>query len=71
MLGGVGLWLGSEVLIGGAVALAQKLGVSERIISVSVVSIGTSIPELSASIIAILNKEKSHFAGQPHWLKYF
>ena len=55
--------LGSEVLIGGAVALAQQLGVSERIISVSVVSIGTSIPELSASIIAILNKEKAISLG--------
>ncbi len=63
VLGGVGLWLGSEVLIGGAVALAQQLGVSERIISVSVVSIGTSIPELSASIIAILNKEKAISLG--------
>ena len=63
VLGGIGLWLGSEVLIGGAVALAQQLGVSERIISVSVVSIGTSIPELSASIIAILNKEKAISLG--------
>lgn len=63
VLGGVCLWLGSEVLIGGAVALAQQLGVSERIISVSVVSIGTSIPELSASIIAILNKEKAISLG--------
>ena len=52
-IGGFFLWLGSEVLVQGAVELAMKLGVSERIISISVVSIGTSIPELSASIIAI------------------
>ena len=63
LLGGFSLWLGSETLIKGAVSLAQNLGVSERIISVSIVSIGTSIPELSASIIAIINKEKAISLG--------
>ena len=38
LLGGFSLWLGSETLIKGAVSLAQNLGVSERIISVSIVS---------------------------------
>ena len=63
LLGGFSLWLGSETLIKGAVSLAQNLGVSERIISVSIVSVGTSIPELSASIIAIINKEKAISLG--------
>ncbi len=63
LLGGFSLWLGSETLIKGAVSLAQNLGVSERIISVSIVSLGTSIPELSASIIAIINKEKAISLG--------
>jgi cation:H+ antiporter len=63
VLGGFSLWLGSETLIKGAVSLAQNLGVSERIISVSIVSVGTSIPELSASIIAIINKEKAISLG--------
>lgn len=63
LVGGFSLWLGSETLIKGAVSLAQNLGVSERIISVSIVSIGTSIPELSASIIAIINKEKAISLG--------
>tara|TARA_X000000950_G_scaffold35695_2_gene38169 strand:+ start:8097 stop:9035 length:939 start_codon:yes stop_codon:yes gene_type:complete len=61
--GGFSLWLGSETLIKGAVMLAQNIGVSERIISVSIVSLGTSVPELSASIIAILNKEKAISLG--------
>ena len=61
--GGFFLWLGSEVLVSSAVLLAKSLGVSERIISISVVSIGTSIPELSASIIAIINKEKAISIG--------
>lgn len=63
LLGGFGLWLGSETLVKGAVALANTLGVSERIISITVVSIGTSIPELSASIIAVINKEKAISIG--------
>ena len=61
--GGFFLWLGSEVLVNSAVSLATSLGVSERIISISVVSVGTSIPELSASIIAIINKEKAISIG--------
>ena len=63
LLGGFSLWLGSETLIKGAVNLAENLGVSERIISVTIVSVGTSIPELSASIIAIINKEKAISMG--------
>ena len=63
LIGGFSLWLGSETLIKGAVNLAQNLGVSERVISVSIVSVGTSIPELSASIIAIINKEKAISLG--------
>lgn len=62
-LGGLALWLGSETLVKGAVGLAQELGVSERIISISIVSVGTSIPELSASLIAIINKEKAISLG--------
>ena len=62
-LGGFFLWLGSEILIKAAVDLATEWGVGERIISISVVSIGTSIPELSASLIAIYNKEKAISIG--------
>ena len=62
-LGGLGLWLGSETLVKGAISLANSLGVSERVISITVVSIGTSIPELSASIIAVINKEKAISIG--------
>ena len=63
LIGGFSLWLGSETLIKGAVSLAESMGVSERIISVSIVSLGTSIPELTASIIAIINKEKAISIG--------
>ena len=63
VIGGFLLWLGSEVLIKGAVSLASKLGVSERIVSVSIIAFGTSIPELSTSIIAIINKEHNISVG--------
>ena len=63
IIGGVGLWAGSELLIKGAVDVATEFGVSERMIGVTVVSIGTSIPELAASIIAVLKKEKAISIG--------
>jgi len=62
-LGGVGLWAGSEFLITGAIGLATIYQVSERIIGITIVSIGTSIPELAASVIAILKKEKAISLG--------
>ena len=62
-IGGLALWGGSELLIKGAVGLATFYGVSERVIAVTVVSIGTSIPELAASIIAVLKKEKAISLG--------
>ena len=62
-LGGAGLWGGSELLVNGAVGLANSYGVSERVIGITVVSVGTSIPELAASIIAIMKKEKAISLG--------
>ncbi|TYP97969.1 cation:H+ antiporter [Tenacibaculum adriaticum] len=62
-IGGVSLWGGSELLINGSVSLAKNLGVSDAIIGVTVVSVGTSIPELAASIIAVLKKEKAISLG--------
>lgn len=62
-IGGAALWGGSELLINGAVGLATALGVSERIIALTIVSIGTSVPELAASVIAILQKEKAISLG--------
>lgn len=63
VLGGAALWGGSELLVKGAVDIASKLGVSERVIGVSMVALGTSVPELSASIIAALRKEKAISLG--------
>lgn len=62
-IGGTALWGGSELLIHGAVGMASTFGVSDRVIGVTVVSLGTSIPELAASIIAVLKKEKAISLG--------
>lgn len=63
VLGGLGLWGGSELLITGATEMAKDFGVSERLIGITVVSVGTSIPELAASIIAVVKKEKAISLG--------
>jgi cation:H+ antiporter len=59
----VALWGGSELLISGAVNLANMIDVSERLIGISIVSIGTSIPEMAASIVAMVRKEKAISVG--------
>ena len=61
--GGLALWGGSELLITGAVGLATVFNVSERFIGITVVSVGTSIPELAASLIAMVKKEKAISVG--------
>ena len=63
LIGGAALWGGSELLVTGAVSLAETIGVSERVISVTMIAIGTSIPELAASVIAALKKEKALSLG--------
>ena len=51
------LWIGSEMLINSSKEIATKLGVSDRVISISLVALGTSLPELFASIYAAYKKE--------------
>ena len=63
LIGSVGLWAGSELLIHGATSLAKDFGVSERLIAVTIVSVGTSIPELAASLLAVIKKEKGISLG--------
>lgn len=63
LIGGVALWGGAELLVSGAVDLATTMGVSERVISVTMIAIGTSVPELAASVIAALKKEKALSLG--------
>jgi cation:H+ antiporter len=63
LIGGCSLYFGSEWLVFGAKEMALSYGVSERVISVTMVAIGTSVPELAASVIAALKQEKAISLG--------
>ncbi|RMG81319.1 MAG: sodium:calcium antiporter, partial [Bacteroidetes bacterium] len=63
LAGGVGLSYGADWLVQGASGIALKLGVSERTIAVSVVAFGTSVPELTASLIAAFRKQMDVSVG--------
>jgi cation:H+ antiporter len=52
-----GLMLGSEWFLTGTIGISRSFGISERIIALSVVAFGTSIPELITSVIAAFRKE--------------
>ena len=62
-LASVGLVFGADFLVKGASGIAIKMGVDERIISVSVIALGTSLPELATSIAAAVRKELDIFIG--------
>lgn len=63
LIGGVALWGGAELLVTGAVDLAEMLEISERVISITMIAVGTSVPELAASVTAALKKEKAISLG--------
>ncbi|WP_178983720.1 calcium/sodium antiporter [Winogradskyella helgolandensis] len=63
LIGAAGLYFGSEWLVQGAKQLAESIGISDYAISVTVIAIGTSVPELAASVIAALKKEKAMSLG--------
>ncbi len=63
VLGVAGLKYGSEFLIDGSVSLARDWGVSERVIGITVVSVGTSLPELAASLVAAFKGEPDLSVG--------
>ena len=57
------LYFGAEFLVEGAVNLAKQINISEAVISVTLVAIGTSIPELAASLVAVAKNEKGISVG--------
>jgi len=63
LIGGGALWGGSELLVKGAVNIAENFGVSNRVIAVTMIAIGTSVPELAASVVAAMKGEKALLIG--------
>jgi cation:H+ antiporter len=57
MIGLIALLIGSKSLVWGATGIAHLLGVSDLIIGLTIVAIGTSLPELAASVISALKNE--------------
>lgn len=55
-LGLVGLVLGGRLIVDSAVSIAESFGLSQRVIGLTIVSIGTSLPELATSIVAVRRK---------------
>ncbi|MBC64856.1 MAG: sodium:calcium antiporter [Euryarchaeota archaeon] len=63
ILGGVMIVLGAEFLIEGSVGIADSFGISESIVGLSVIALGTSLPELAVTIIAALRGHKGVAIG--------
>jgi len=63
VLGALALYFGSVWLVNGAKELAISMGVSDAVIAVTVIAIGTSVPELAASVIAAMKQEKAISLG--------
>lgn len=56
-IGTLGLFFGSDWFVTGASDIAEYLGVSHRVIGITVLALGTSLPELVTSIVAAIKKE--------------
>jgi len=63
ILGLVALVLSSKLLVWGAVNIAQDLGVSDLIIGLTIIAVGTSLPELAASVMSALKGEDDMAVG--------
>ena len=62
-LGLVLLVLGARWLVGGAVTFARLLGVSELVIGLTVIAVGTSLPEIATTVVASLKGERDIAVG--------
>jgi cation:H+ antiporter len=63
LIGGAGLYFGSDWFVNSAKDLAIYMGISERIVGITVVALGTSLPELVTSVVAAFKKETDMALG--------
>lgn len=63
VLGVIGLPLGADLVVEGAAGLASSWGVPEAVIGLSLIALGTSLPELSTTVIAALHKSSDVAIG--------
>ena len=57
ILGIIGIIIGGDVVVNASVNLATNLGISEGVIALSMIALGTSLPELATTVVAIKKKE--------------
>ncbi len=53
LFGAAGLWAGGKLIVDSSISIATALGVSEAVVGLTIVALGTSLPELAASVIAV------------------
>ena len=63
ILGLLGLYFGGKYFVQGAISIATQLGMSERLIGLTIVAIGTSLPELATSVVAAYKKNADIAVG--------
>jgi cation:H+ antiporter len=64
IVGGIaGLVLGGKWIVDGAVVIAQGLGMSQAVISLTIVAIGTSLPELATCVVAAMKRNADIVIG--------
>ena len=64
LLVGIGLTiLGADLMVGGAVSIARVFGVSDAIIGLTIVAVGTSAPELATTVVATMKDERDVAIG--------
>ncbi len=52
IIGGATIWLGAKLLVDGSTSIAETFGVSEAVIGLTIVALGTSLPELAVTVVA-------------------
>ena len=63
LFGMIGIAIGAKLMVDSGVQIARFIGVSEAIIGLSILAIGTSLPELVTSVVAMLHKESEMSLG--------
>lgn len=63
IVGSIGLSYGAHLLVEGTVGLASRLGISDYVISVTIVAFGTSLPELMTSVVAAFKQHSDLSVG--------
>lgn len=56
ILGLIGLPLGADLLVDGAISIARQFGLSEAVIGLTLIAVGTSLPELATTLVAALRR---------------